>query len=306
MKAILTLGLTKQYRRKVACDRVHLSVNEGEIFGLLGPNGAGKSTLVKMLVGLVNPSAGSARVLGFPLGHLGARRRIGYLPELFRYPPWLRANEVLDYHASLLGFRLAPEARDRLLARVGLSGRGRERVRSFSKGMQQRLGLAVALVGDPDLIFLDEPTSALDPLGRYEVSQLLLELRAEGRTVFLNSHLLSDVEKICDSVALIDAGVVKFHGPLAQALAADGPRSYRLTVGRLAPADAEALRASWPSLVVQWDRDAEARLQGMLSRDEVPTLVAALVERGARVYAVETDETSLERWFLHRLGKDRA
>jgi ABC-2 type transport system ATP-binding protein len=305
MKAILTLGLTKYYHRRIACDHIHLSVNQGEIFGLLGPNGAGKSTLVKMLIGLVNPSAGSARVLGCPLGQLASRRRIGYLPELFRYPPWLTAGEVLDYHAALLGFRLNAEAGDELLARVGLRGRRRERVRSFSKGMQQRLGLAVALVGDPDLIFLDEPTSALDPVGRFEVSQLLLQLREEGRTIFLNSHLLSDVEKICDSVALIDQGRVRFHGTLAEALSSEGTRAYRLSVGGLEAGDVDLLRGRWPGLVVQWGRPSDAVLRVILPREGVPSLVTALVERGIRVYEVAADETSLERWFLNRLGKDR-
>lgn len=304
MKAIQTLGLTKFYNRRAACDHVHLAVNQGEIFGLLGPNGAGKSTLVKMLVGLVYPSAGSARVLGFPLRELAPRRRIGYLPELFRYPPWLSAAEVLTFHAELLGVRLAAVERERLMARVGLDGRGQDQVRGFSKGMQQRLGLAVALVGNPDLVFLDEPTSALDPVGRFEVSRLMLELKAEGKTIFLNSHLLSDVEKICDSVALIDQGRVLFQGPLAEATAGGGARSYRIRVGAAGSDQRAALEHAMAASMIQWEGEARAVVRTVVEREALPRLIADLVGMGIDVYEVEADHSSLESWFLNRLGKD--
>ncbi len=305
MKAIQTLGLTKRYRGRLACDGISLSVDQGAIFGLLGPNGAGKSTLVKMLVGLVNPSAGSARVLGFSFRELEPRRHVGYLPELFRYQPWLTAEEVLSYHAGLLKKPLSDEAREALLARVGLEGRGRERVKGFSKGMQQRLGLAAALVGDPALIFLDEPTSALDPIGRYEVSRLLRELKAEGRTVFLNSHLLSDVEKVCDGVALIDGGQVLYQGSLDEAIYG-GVRQYRIQIGSAQPNALDGLNADWPSLVVQWGARGSGDLHVNLLRDQLPKLTAALVSRGVDVYEVEPDHSSLEDWFLHRLGRKDA
>jgi ABC-2 type transport system ATP-binding protein len=304
MKAIQTLGLTKVYPGgRKACEAIHLSVNQGEIFGLLGPNGAGKSTLIKMLVGLVNPSAGSARVLGFPFTELAARRQLGYLPELFRYPPWLKAQEVLDFHARLAGVAQSPDERTALLDRVGLHGRGSERVRSFSKGLQQRLGLAVALVGDPALILLDEPTSALDPIGRYEVSLLLQELRAQGTTVFLNSHLLSDVEKVCDSVALIDAGRVLYQGSLKDALYG-GTRHYRLLVENLTQASWAAVHQSYPAAMVQWDGKGGAEISVRAARTALPGLNAQLVEAGVRVYEVAPDHSSLEEWFLSRLGKD--
>ena len=305
MKAIQTLGLSKRYHGRVACNSISLSVDQGAIFGLLGPNGAGKSTLVKMLVGLVNPSAGSARVLGFSFRELEPRRHLGYLPELFRYQPWLTAEEVLIYHAGLLQKPLSSEARDALLARVGLEGRGRERVKSFSKGMQQRLGLAAALVGDPALIFLDEPTSALDPIGRYEVSRLLRELKAEGRTIFLNSHLLSDVEKVCDGVALIDAGQVLYQGSLDDAIYG-GVRQYRVQIGSAAPGVLEALKEDWPSLVVQWGPRGSGDVRVHLLREELPKLTEALVSRGVAVYEVEPDHSSLEEWFLNRLGRKDA
>lgn len=306
MKAIQTLGLTKVYRaRQPACDKISLSVNQGEIFGLLGPNGAGKSTLVKMLVGLVNPSAGSARVLGFPYRELAPRRQMGYLPELFRYPPWLKAREVLQFHAQLLGKPIHPDERDALLDRVGLSGRGADRVRTFSKGMQQRLGLAVALVGRPAMVLLDEPTSALDPIGRYEVSQLLRQLKAEGTTVFLNSHLLSDVEKLCDSVALIDRGQVIYQGSLKDAIYG-GVRRYRFTIGDLAETEWTHIQPTLPQAVVmiQWDDQGRADIGVDMLRQDVPEFVSALIQKGARIYEVAPDHSSLEEWFLSRLGKD--
>jgi ABC-2 type transport system ATP-binding protein len=304
MKAIQTLGLTKVYRQgPAACDSIHLSVNQGEIYGLLGPNGAGKSTLVKMLVGLVSPSAGSARVLGFPFHELALRRQTGYLPELFRYPPWLKAREVLDFHAGLLGVAQSRDERDALLARVGLDGQGPLRVRTFSKGMQQRLGLAVALVGKPALVFLDEPTSALDPIGRYEVGQLLRELKAQGTTVFLNSHLLSDVEKVCDSVALIDHGRVLYQGSLKDAIYG-GVRRYRVQVDSLSQEAWSAAQISWPEAVIQWGSNGRAEIDVDVLRESLPNLVSHLVAHGARVYEVEPDHSSLEEWFLSRLGKD--
>lgn len=301
MKAIQTLGLTKTYRRgAAACDHISLSVGQGEIFGLLGPNGAGKSTLVKMLVGLVNPSAGSARVLGFSFKELAPRRQMGYLPELFRYPPWLTAAEVLDFHGRLLEAEMSADERDQLLERVGLAGRGRERVRTFSKGMQQRLGLAVALVGRPALVLLDEPTSALDPIGRYEVSQILRDLRQEGTTVFLNSHLLSDVEKLCDSVALIDQGRVLYQGSLKEAISG-GQRQYHIQVEGLADEGWRAVQAEFPTSMIQWGNGGRATIGLALLRQELPDLVSRLVDVGARVYEVEPDHSSLEEWFLSRI-----
>ena len=303
MKAIQTLGLTKTFRQRVACDHINLSVNQGEIFGLLGPNGAGKSTLVKMLVGLVNPSAGSARVLGYSFREMAPRKRMGYLPELFRYQPWLTADEVLAFHAQLLKTPLPQGEREALLGRVGLRGRGYERVKAFSKGMQQRLGLAVALVGKPDLIFLDEPTSALDPIGRHEVSELLQELRLDGVTIFLNSHLLSDVEKLCDSVALIDGGQVLYQGSLQDAIYG-GVRRYRVQVEGLTAEGAEAMQAGPHAAVVQWGAKLRAEIRVSLMREDLPQVVQQLVDLGVKVYEVEPDHSSLEDWFLSRIGKD--
>jgi ABC-2 type transport system ATP-binding protein len=222
--AIETVDLAKRYGRIHALVGLTMRVERGSVFGFLGPNGAGKTTAVKLLLGLARPSGGEATVLGAPLGdaraHREARRRIGYLPELFRYPGWLTAREVLDAHAALIGMAAAqrPPAVDAALATVGLAGRAGDRVQGFSKGMQQRLGLAVALLGDPELIVLDEPTSALDPVGRRDVRQIIRGMRERGMTVFLNSHLLSEVEQVCDHVAIVNEGRVLASGALAELL----------------------------------------------------------------------------------------
>jgi ABC-2 type transport system ATP-binding protein len=209
-------GLGKTYGEVVAVDEVSLQVAAGEAVGLLGPNGAGKTTTVKILVGLTHPSAGHARVFGAAPTDPVARSRLGYLPELFRFPEWLSGREVLEVHARLAG--MEPRARRRrileVLEQVGLAGRGDERVRTYSKGMTQRLGLAQALVARPALVLLDEPTSGLDPLGRRLVRQVIADLKAEGTAVLLNSHLLTDVEMVCDRVVVLDRGRVRWSGPL--------------------------------------------------------------------------------------------
>lgn len=215
-----TSNLTKMYGKKIGCSEICLSVGEGQIFGFLGPNGAGKSTLVKILVGLLFPTSGTAKILGRPLGDLEARRKTGFLPENFRYQDWLTGEELLSFHASLYGLS-AQDKKSRIpavLEQVGLSGKERQRVGTYSKGMQQRIGLACALLPDPELVFLDEPTSALDPLGRREVRQIILDLRRRGKTVFLNSHLLSEVEMICDQVAIIHKGRIISTGVLEEML----------------------------------------------------------------------------------------
>ena len=237
--AIQTHNLVKQYRGVTALAGLTMSVGRGEIFGFLGPNGAGKTTAVKLLLGLARPTAGDAQVLGRPAGDREARRRIGYLPELFRYQDWLTAREVLRLHCELMGMPHAERQAeiDHALDVVGLAGRAGDRVRGFSKGMQQRLGLGVALLGRPDLVFLDEPTSALDPVGRRDVREIIRFLKGRGTAVFLNSHLLSEVEQVCDRVAIIDNGRIAYpraaesghrgherrnqedRGPLAQRLA---------------------------------------------------------------------------------------
>ncbi|HEU4910340.1 MAG TPA: ABC transporter ATP-binding protein, partial [Actinomycetes bacterium] len=198
--AVWCSGLRKRYRRQTAVDGVSFAVGRGEVMGLLGPNGAGKTSVIKMLLGLVRPDAGEVLLLGRPARDPRSRSRVGYLPELFRYQPWLTAAEVVALHVRLAAVDVPEREQRDCLALVGLADRSGDRVGGFSKGMQQRLGLAVALVARPDLVVLDEPTSALDPVGRADVRDLLLSLKSRGVSVLLNSHLIGEVERVCDRV----------------------------------------------------------------------------------------------------------
>lgn len=283
--------LAKTYGRVRALADLSLQVRRGEIFGFLGPNGAGKTTSVKLLAGLARPSAGWGSVLGYPLRDRRARVRLGYLPELFRYPEWLSAYEVLQFHARVCGQTLASGEIERCLEVVGLTARARDRVGTFSKGMQQRAGLAVALLGRPDLVILDEPTSALDPAGRLEVREILRNLRAQGTTVFLNSHLLTEVEHVCDRVAILTKGCVVAQGSMAQVLGDHHAVRIRARANGVA---LQTVLAPFGRVVVQNDW---IRVDGVQS-DRVPELVHALVQADAAVYAVEPVSATLEERFL--------
>jgi ABC-2 type transport system ATP-binding protein len=294
--AIRTLDLGKRYGRITAVDGLSMSVPRGEVFGFLGPNGAGKTTVVKMLLGLARPSAGEGWLLGAPLGDLTTRRRIGYLPELFRYQEWLTAREVLALHCSLarLPRHTWQVETDEALRTVGLAERGDSRVRTFSKGMQQRLGLGVALLGKPELVLLDEPTSALDPLGRVDVRTIIHALKARGVTVFLNSHLLSEVEQVVDRVAVVDRGRVLAIGPIADFTA--DTQTVRIRLAGLDPGRSGLVgRFSLEALSEGW------WLVRSVRRAEVPDLVTGLVAAGARIYAVEPGHHTLEEQFLEVL-----
>ena len=298
--AIETHELAKRYGAVTALAGLTLTVGRGEVFGFLGPNGAGKTTAVKLLLGLARPSGGQGRVLGGAARRSEARRRVGYLPELFRYQPWLRAREVLRLHCELAGLPRSAWAGEiaSALRLVGLADRGEHLVGTFSKGMQQRLGLGVALLGSPDLVVLDEPTSALDPVGRSDVRRIIREARERGTTVFLNSHLLTEVERVCDRVAIVDHGRVVAAGAPGE-LAADGAVRVRADgldaalVARLAP-DFGELR-----LDGEW-------LTAALEPARVPELVAALVAAGARVHVVEPGRSTLEDVFLRVVAGDGA
>jgi ABC-2 type transport system ATP-binding protein len=294
--AIELQGVVKRFGRTTALDGLTLSVGRGELVGLLGPNGAGKTTTIKLLLGLARPSAGSGRVLGAPLGDRSARKRIGYLPELFRYQPWLHAREVLALHAELAGIPTTRRgaATDEALALVGLADRADDAVSGFSKGMQQRLGLGVALLGQPDLILLDEPTSALDPVGRTDVRAIVRTARDRGATVILNSHLLTEVERVCDRVVILHHGRTIASGSLDEVVAADGVR-IRAT-GLEDPARAlehfgtVGVEGDWLTLA-------------SLSTDHIPDVVAAIVSGGGRIHAVEPGGGSLEARFLELMAE---
>ncbi|MCL5961079.1 MAG: ABC transporter ATP-binding protein [Chloroflexi bacterium] len=292
--AIETLELRKVYDRKVALDGLSMAVAPGEVFGLLGPNGAGKSTLVKILMGLIYPSSGSARLLGRPIGTNEIKARVGFLPEQFRFHEWLRADEFLSFHAGLLDVP-KPERTKRIrevLTLVGLKGRAGDRLKTFSKGMLQRIGIAQALLNDPDIVFLDEPTSALDPLGRREVRDLIRELKARGKTVFLNSHLLSEVEMVCDRVAIIDHGRVVRAGTLGELLSAE--HELEVQAKNLPPELVERMRTSWP---VRSIGDSTIILS-VKDSAEIPRVARCIVDGGGDLYGLTARRGTLEDLFV--------
>jgi ABC-2 type transport system ATP-binding protein len=273
--ALAAFGLRKLYGRAEALAGADLRVEEGELFGLLGPNGAGKSTLVKIACGLVRPTGGSVEVLGEPAGSREARRQIGYLAELFRFPGWLSADELLRLHQDLAGSAGGRGERTELLGLVGLAEAARVKVETMSKGMQQRLGIAQALVGSPRLQMLDEPTSALDPVGRRVVRDLLLELKGRGVSVLLNSHLLSEIELVCDRVAIMLAGRVVQQGSPGQLARPRG---------------------------VEVETAAGTRLFEGAGRDEAPGIVTRLVSEGQQVFGVRVLSSTLEDTYLEAVG----
>jgi ABC-2 type transport system ATP-binding protein len=291
---IETENLTKMYGNKVGCSEICLKVDEGQIFGFLGPNGAGKSTLVKTLVGLLFPTSGSARILGKPLGDRWVRRKTGFLPENFRYQDWLTGAELLSLHGSLHGMNRAEKTRriPEVLEQVGLAEKGRQRVGAYSKGMQQRIGLACAMLPDPDLIFLDEPTSALDPLGRREVREIMLELRNRGKTIFLNSHLLSEVEMVCDRVAFINKGCIVADGSLDNLLA--NTVEVEMRVEGISEKMLGELSALSSFLKV------EGNLIRLCLRDmaDTPDLAKIVVNNSGKLFSLNTRQNSLEDLFI--------
>jgi ABC-2 type transport system ATP-binding protein len=274
--ALQATQVRKSYGPVEALKGLDLEVGEGELVGLLGPNGAGKSTLVKIACGLVRPSGGSARVVGAPAGSPEAHAALGYLAELFRFPDWLSADELLALHQRLAGSEGGAGERERLLAAVGLAEAAGRRVAAMSKGMQQRLGLAQALVGQPRLLLLDEPTSALDPAGRRTVRRLLEDLRGQGVAVLLNSHLLSEVELVCDRVAIIARG---------ELVAAGTPDELSHAGG------------------VEVETAGGRRLFEHAERDDAPGIVRDLVAAGEQVYGVRVLRSSLEDAYLEAVGE---
>lgn len=275
--ALVARDLTKHYGDTTALEGVAFEISEGELVGLLGPNGAGKSTLVKIACGLVKPTSGEATVVGVPAGSLPARAAIGYLAELFRYPGWMKAIEVLELHQELAGSSGGEAECRELLELVGLPHVPDRRVEQMSKGMQQRLGLAQALVGSPQVLLLDEPTSALDPAGRRAVRALLEEIRARGITVLLNSHLLSEVELVCDRVMILSKGRIVAGGKPSELVSQRG---------------------------VEIETDEGIKKFPDATRDDIPALVAHIVERGGRVYSVAQTKSNLEDFYIETVGDE--
>ena len=298
--AIETEALRKVFGDRAAVNGLTLQVSQGEVFGFLGPNGAGKTTSMKMLLGLVSPTSGSASLLGMPIGHRATLVRVGFLPEHFRFQEWLTAGEFLELHGQLLGMdgQDLKKRREELLERVGLTDFRNKLLHTFSKGMLQRIGLAQALLNRPALVFLDEPTSGLDPVGRRLVRDVIHELRNEGTCVFLNSHLLSEIEVTCDRVAFIRHGEVVRILDLASL---DGNRS-------LVTIRAKGLTPEMISGMERWGEGIRAE-DGQLTltvhnETDIPEINRYLVSQGADVYAITPTRESLEEIFIKTIGKD--
>jgi ABC-2 type transport system ATP-binding protein len=306
MPAIRTEDLTKDYpvgfwrpRPYRALDSLSLEVREGEIFGFLGPNGAGKTTTLKLLMQLVFPTAGRAEILGRPVGDLSVRRRVGYLPENPYFYDYLTAEELLTYFASLFGYSGADRARrvSSLLDAVGIGRERRLQLRKFSKGMVQRVGVAQALINDPEVIFLDEPMSGLDPLGRREVRELMLRLRDEGRTLFFSSHILSDAETLCTRVAIVAGGRLRACGTVTDMLEFS-VRGWELVVANVPTAARAALAARFARMT----EISEGRYALTLGADVRPERVLPEVTAlGATIVSLQPLRETLEDVFVRHV-----
>ena len=298
--AIETEQLRKVFGDNTAVKGLTLQVAQGEVFGFLGPNGAGKTTSIKMLLGLVGPTSGRASLLGAPIGDRATLARVGFLPEHFRFQDWLTAAEFLGLHGELLGMegQALKTRRDELLERVGLDPFRNKQLRTFSKGMLQRIGLAQALLNHPALVFLDEPTSGLDPVGRRLVRDVIHELRNEGACVFLNSHLLSEIEVTCDRVAFIR------HGEVVRVLnlaSLNGNQSV-VTIR------ASGLTSEMVSEMARWGSDIQSNSEQLTltvhNEASIPEINRYLVTQGANVFAISPSRVSLEDIFIETVGKD--
>ncbi|SHF56096.1 ABC-2 type transport system ATP-binding protein [Caldanaerobius fijiensis DSM 17918] len=295
---IETYNLTKQFNGKGGFCDINLTVDSGQVFGFLGPNGAGKSTFVKTLVGLLYPTSGLAYILGKPLGDVTVREKIGFLPEGFKYHDWMTGKELMEFHAQLYKIKNPSKRIEELIELVKLKGHESKRIKNYSKGMQQRIGLAIALLPDPDVVFLDEPTSALDPVGRIEVREIIKGLKAMGKTVFLNSHLLSEVEMVCDEVAIINHGHIIAKGRLDELL----KKTTRVEI------TAEGVSSDLVDKLSSMGDDFQIRGNTMVltvkNRDDIPLISKIVVESGARLYELKNHTDSLEELFITLLGKD--
>ncbi|WHH57911.1 ABC transporter ATP-binding protein [Petroclostridium sp. X23] len=292
--------LTKQFKGKGGFVDISLCVAEGEVFSFLGKNGAGKSTFVRTLLGLLHADSGEARLLGQPIGHVDTRKQVGYLPELFQYHAWLTGYELLYNHGLL--YKMAPkEIKARIptvLKIIGLEGHDQKTIRQYSKGMKQRIGLGCAIISDPKILFLDEPTSALDPIGRKQVRDIIIDLKNEGKTIFLNTHLLSEVELISDRVAMMDRGRILKTGTMKELLQAP----LLLTVGNV--------REELVNRLTAFDGQLKRTPQGFelnIENEEVlPKIAAAIISSGGLLYEMKRKDNALEKLFIDTVGEEDA
>lgn len=305
--AIETANLRKEYGGSpgkvgfVAVQDLSFSVPRGQVFGFLGPNGAGKTTTINMLLGNIKPTSGEAMLLGRPIGDREARAKLGFLPEKFQFHEFLTAEEFLDLHGRLYGMGQAARRQriPEVLEQVGLIARRKSKIGEFSKGMQQRVGLAQAILNDPDLVILDEPTSALDPLGRREVREIVAGLKANGKTVLLNSHLLSEIEMTCDQVAILKAGQVVRLGRIDDLLAA--PSTVEMRVGNQSAGLLRALE----SLAHTVTANGEMVTATIADEEIIPELAAAVIGHGGRLMSLVPRRESLEDLFIRVVEDSR-
>ncbi len=303
MAAIETLGLEKRYpvgfwrqREKVALRPLTLTVERGEVFGYLGPNGAGKTTTLKLLLGLVFPTAGSARLLGQPFDDPQVKARLGFLPEQPYFYDQLTAAELLEYYAQLSGVAARARRRrvDEMLARVGLAEAARTQLRKFSKGMLQRVGIAQAIIHDPELVFLDEPMSGLDPIGRREVRDLIQALKDAGKTVFFSTHILSDAEALCDRVGVLHEGELRGVGAVAELTSGVTGRVEVLFQGSAGAAALAALGAA--------TRVTGETVSAVVTEAQLDAALEALRRARARLISVTPVRSTLEEYFVEKLA----
>jgi ABC-2 type transport system ATP-binding protein len=300
-------GIVKDFRpgfglrTKRVLHGISFRVRQGETFGFVGPNGAGKTTTLKVLMGLIRPTAGRASILGRDVGETGARRHVGFLPENPYFYEHLSGREILHFYAKVSGVPARDRRRrvDLLLDWVGLSSAAEARIRTYSKGMQQRVGIAQALVHDPQVVFLDEPMSGLDPIGRKEIRDLILRLRSEGKTVFMNTHILTDVEMLCDRVAILVGGRIRYEGSPHEVLEGS-ERETDLVVDRLDPETAALLEQRGATL-----RGQGSRFEIRVAEKAVQEVLGLLVESRAEVLSVTPHRASLEQLFLSTVEGSR-
>jgi ABC-2 type transport system ATP-binding protein len=305
--AIEIENLTKDYpygflhlKKKISLEGLTMQVQDGEVFGFLGPNGAGKSTTIKLLMGLIFPRAGTARILGRPISDIGMHEQIGYLPEQPYFYDYLTATELLNYFARFHSLTAADRAKrvTRMLQKVGLETARKIQLRKYSKGMLQRVGLAQAILHDPKVVILDEPMSGLDPLGRREVRDIILELKHEGKTVLFSTHILSDAEMLCDRVGVIVGGKLRGVGAPDEIV---GIQAHAMEI--LFECVGEAAIAP-PFLAKATQTGNRYRIQ--VEEKDLHTTLDQLWNAGARVLAVSQVKASLEEYFMHLVGADRA
>jgi ABC-2 type transport system ATP-binding protein len=295
---IQTDNLTKQFDGKGGFVDISLSIKEGEVFSFLGKNGAGKSTFIRTLLGILYPTSGKGEILGKPIGDVNARGKVGYLPELFQYHNWLSGYELLFNHGLLYKMNKIDikERIEVVLDTVGLKGHEHKKIKEYSKGMKQRIGLGCAILSDPLLLFLDEPTSALDPLGRKQVRDIILKLKDEGKTIFLNTHLLSEVELVSDRVAIIDKGSIKKIGTINELLLS----SVVLSVGNCNERIINELK--------KFDSNPKVKgneIELCVENDELlPQIAASIVKNDGLLYMMKRKENLLEELFIKTVGEE--